>query len=144
VIGLLFCCGGTSFARETLPPLTDGKAPQSYEALWAGFDPRAAVFETNFECCETFFDDDAQERDAAWNARAIAAGETRFVGQSSEMLIGFLPLHRMRSPAQAGGARSLRGAQRVQLKSTKWSQLRRSSPCFIAQKTLATGVGTSA
>ena len=26
--------------NETLPPLVDGKAPQTYEALWAGYDPR--------------------------------------------------------------------------------------------------------
>jgi len=27
-------------APETLPPLKDGRAPQTFEALWAGFDPR--------------------------------------------------------------------------------------------------------
>ena len=27
-------------AGESLPPLIDGKAPQSFEALWAGYDPR--------------------------------------------------------------------------------------------------------
>ena len=26
---------------ETLPPLEDGQAPQTYEALWAGFDPQS-------------------------------------------------------------------------------------------------------
>ncbi len=30
-----------SFSRETLPPLKDGNAPQTAEALWADFDPRA-------------------------------------------------------------------------------------------------------
>ena len=30
------------------------------------FRPRAAAFETNFECCETFYDDDAKEHDAHW------------------------------------------------------------------------------
>lgn len=35
--------GNTAFAqlKETLPPLTDGKAPQTFDELWAGFDPRA-------------------------------------------------------------------------------------------------------
>jgi hypothetical protein len=28
-------------AQETLPPLADAKAPATFEALWAGFDPRA-------------------------------------------------------------------------------------------------------
>jgi len=31
----------TIHAEETLPPLKDGKAPQSVDELWAGFDPRA-------------------------------------------------------------------------------------------------------
>jgi len=31
-----------------------------------GFRPRAAVFETNFECCETFYDDDPKEHEAHW------------------------------------------------------------------------------
>jgi len=29
-----------SLNAETLPPLVDGKAPQNYEELWKGFDPR--------------------------------------------------------------------------------------------------------
>ncbi len=31
---------------ETLPPLKDGKAPQNYEELWAGFDPLAEPLDT--------------------------------------------------------------------------------------------------
>ncbi len=30
------------------------------------FKPNAAAFETNFECCETFYEDDPQEREASW------------------------------------------------------------------------------
>ena len=33
-------------AEETLPPLRDGQAPQTFEALWAGFDPRREPLET--------------------------------------------------------------------------------------------------
>ncbi|NBS53056.1 MAG: alpha/beta hydrolase, partial [Spartobacteria bacterium] len=29
------------FANDTLPPLQDGKVPQTYEELWAGYDPTA-------------------------------------------------------------------------------------------------------
>lgn len=32
----------------------------------AEFNPRAAAFETNFECCETFFANDPKEHAAAW------------------------------------------------------------------------------
>lgn len=32
-------------AQESLPPLKDGKAPQSFEQLWAGYDPRAEPLE---------------------------------------------------------------------------------------------------
>jgi len=31
--------------QETLPPLADGKAPQTFDAMWAGFDPRAEPLE---------------------------------------------------------------------------------------------------
>lgn len=30
----------SAFAEDTLPPLKDGKAPQTFEELWMGFDPR--------------------------------------------------------------------------------------------------------
>ena len=33
-----------------------------------GFRPRAAVLETNFECCETFYEDDPKEHQAQWAA----------------------------------------------------------------------------
>ncbi len=42
ILGLALCCAGkvcVGAAEETLPPLKDGKAPQSYEEMWAGFDP---------------------------------------------------------------------------------------------------------
>ena len=32
---------GTVRGQETLPPLENGQAPQTFEAAWAGFDPRA-------------------------------------------------------------------------------------------------------
>ena len=35
----------SSFSQETLPPLKDGKVPQTVEALWADFDPRAEPLE---------------------------------------------------------------------------------------------------
>lgn len=35
----------TVFAQETLPPLTGQSAPQTFEELWAGFDPRAEPLE---------------------------------------------------------------------------------------------------
>lgn len=38
---ILIVLSTTSFARETLPPLQRGKAPQTHAELWAGFDPRA-------------------------------------------------------------------------------------------------------
>jgi len=31
-----------------------------------GFAPRAAAFETNYECCETFYEDDPKEHAASW------------------------------------------------------------------------------
>ncbi|MFA6241434.1 MAG: C45 family autoproteolytic acyltransferase/hydrolase, partial [Candidatus Hydrogenedentales bacterium] len=44
------------------------------------FEPRAAVFETNHDCCEVFFDDDPKEHGARW------------VGQSGEEVRYGLPL----------------------------------------------------
>ncbi len=43
VFSIIVLSGGVGFAqlKETLPPLTDGKAPQTLDGLWAGFDPRA-------------------------------------------------------------------------------------------------------
>jgi hypothetical protein len=38
---VLLVFGSISFAQETLPPLVEGKAPQTHEELWAGYDPRA-------------------------------------------------------------------------------------------------------
>ena len=32
------------------------------------FNPRAVAFETNFECCETFYEDDPKEHEASWTA----------------------------------------------------------------------------
>ena len=44
----------TVFAQETLPPLQEGKAPQTFEEMWTGFDPRAEPLEveTLKECEE--------------------------------------------------------------------------------------------
>jgi hypothetical protein len=38
--------GLTGSAQETLPPLADGKVPQTVAALWAGYDPRQEPLET--------------------------------------------------------------------------------------------------
>ena len=38
-LALLSC--SALFAKDTLPPLKDGKVPQTYEELWAGYDPTA-------------------------------------------------------------------------------------------------------
>ncbi len=42
------------------------------------FRPRAAAFETNYECCETFFDDDPKEHAATWSD---AQGVEHFYGK---------------------------------------------------------------
>ncbi len=38
---LLGCLVTPALAEETLPPLENGKAPQTFEEMWAGFDPQA-------------------------------------------------------------------------------------------------------
>ncbi|MDP4610147.1 MAG: acetylxylan esterase [Opitutales bacterium] len=38
---LLLCMVHLVCSAETLPPLVDGQAPQTYDELWADFDPRA-------------------------------------------------------------------------------------------------------
>ena len=43
--------------------LADGDPTHAGTAI---FRPRAAVFETNFECCETFYEDDPKEHGARW------------------------------------------------------------------------------
>lgn len=35
-----------TLAQETLPPLKEGKAPQTFEELWSGYDPRKEPLET--------------------------------------------------------------------------------------------------
>lgn len=45
--------------------LADGDPANAVTDL---FRPRAAVFETNFACCETFYEDDPKEHDAHWTA----------------------------------------------------------------------------
>ena len=32
--------------QDSLPPLREGKAPQTFEELWAGYDPRKEPLET--------------------------------------------------------------------------------------------------
>lgn len=45
-LAVAFAAAMTVFAsEETLPPLRDGKAPQSVEELWAGYDPRQEPLE---------------------------------------------------------------------------------------------------
>ncbi len=29
--------GGMAFGQETLPPINDGKVPETFESLWAGY-----------------------------------------------------------------------------------------------------------
>ncbi|WP_442505805.1 dienelactone hydrolase family protein [Novipirellula sp. SH528] len=43
VAAALVCCLGSAFAfaQETLPPTENGLGPQTYEELWASYDPRA-------------------------------------------------------------------------------------------------------
>ena len=43
---LLVTNGDTLWAADSLPPLKDGKAPASFEELWAGYDPRPEPLET--------------------------------------------------------------------------------------------------
>ena len=43
-IALTGCVAGAA-GQETLPPLKDGIAPQTFEELWAGYDPRAEPLE---------------------------------------------------------------------------------------------------
>lgn len=42
----LLLCFSSALLSETLPPLKDGKAPQTVNELWAGFDPRAEALDT--------------------------------------------------------------------------------------------------
>ncbi len=43
---LVALCATAIAAAETLPPLKNGRAPQTYDELWAGFDPRAEPLDT--------------------------------------------------------------------------------------------------
>ncbi len=45
-VGCLLITAGAGTAQESLPLLKDGKAPQTFEELWAGYDPRADPLET--------------------------------------------------------------------------------------------------
>ena len=45
ILLLAFTLVHSSLAQETLPPLKEGVAPQIFEALWAGYDPRAEPLE---------------------------------------------------------------------------------------------------
>ncbi len=40
------CATSYILSQEPLPPLSDNKAPQTVEALWAGYDPRKEPLET--------------------------------------------------------------------------------------------------
>jgi hypothetical protein len=41
IMSILIATSTTVMAGETLPVITDGQAPQTFEAMWQGFDPRA-------------------------------------------------------------------------------------------------------
>ena len=43
LIALLLVAAGAAFptGTDSLPPLRDGKVPQSLDELWGGYDPRA-------------------------------------------------------------------------------------------------------
>ena len=42
---LLFFCSLSLLAKESLPPLVDGKIPQDVASLWKGYDPRVEPLE---------------------------------------------------------------------------------------------------
>lgn len=44
-VALLLTPVSATQASDTLPPLQDGQAPQNFEEMWAGFDPRAEPLE---------------------------------------------------------------------------------------------------
>ena len=41
ILTTLLATIAVAIGQETLAPLVDGKAPQTFDELWAGFDPRA-------------------------------------------------------------------------------------------------------
>ena len=43
---LFILCSLSFIQAETLPPLKDGKAPENFEELWAGFDPQKEALDT--------------------------------------------------------------------------------------------------
>ena len=47
LIALLLVAAGAAFptGTDSLPPLRDGKVPQSLDELWGGYDPRAEPLE---------------------------------------------------------------------------------------------------
>ena len=44
---MLFSCSIAARA-ETLPPLKDGRTPETFEELWSGFDPRKEPLDVAF------------------------------------------------------------------------------------------------
>lgn len=46
VVIVCVSCSVAAAEPETLPPLKAGRAPQSFDEMWAGFDPRAEPLET--------------------------------------------------------------------------------------------------
>lgn len=44
ILTVLFL-GMIAFGQEMLPPIVDGRAPQTFEDLWTGYDPRAEPLE---------------------------------------------------------------------------------------------------
>ena len=45
VTGVLLLSGLAAHSQETLPPLNHGKAPSTFDEMWAGFDPRKEPLE---------------------------------------------------------------------------------------------------
>jgi len=45
LVGVILLTSMTVLGQESLPPLTDGIAPRSFDELWAGHDPRAEPLE---------------------------------------------------------------------------------------------------
>ena len=58
VLACAWCSAAT--AADTLPPLRDGQSPNDFEAMWAGFDPRAEPLET--ETLKEWEEDDVNLR----------------------------------------------------------------------------------
>ena len=83
-------------AEDTLPPLADGRAPQTFEELWAPFDPRKEPLET--EVLKTWEEDDVVLRVVRFRIgvfkgqKAMLAGVYGFP-KGAQKLPGLLQIH---------------------------------------------------